>query len=171
MHKAAQQLKKRQDSNRKDVDGEREHHHSPHDQSSMPSLRRILWMIQDDEALDLRCHEEADTGDGGLPSKHRDPTCVTVSGCQSAVPALIPCIQVLNALILGGASSAVQWYCAPASGQMDAISPSDKASAIVPVIDSSIPHTKAAGPPFNRPGVNPLLSYYYPAQTYVGCSG
>jgi hypothetical protein len=63
---------------------------------------------------------------------------------------------VLNALILGGASSAVQWYCAPASGQMEAISPSDKASAIVPVIDSNIPQTKAAGPPFIKPGANPL---------------
>jgi hypothetical protein len=63
---------------------------------------------------------------------------------------------VLNALILGGANSAVQWYCAPASGHIEAISPSDKASAIVPVIDSNIPQTKAAGPPFIKPGANPL---------------
>jgi hypothetical protein len=39
---------------------------------------------------------------------------------------------------------------------MEAISPSDKASAIVPVIDSNIPQTKAAGPPFIKPGANPL---------------
>ncbi|GAA5230884.1 hypothetical protein GCM10025794_36800 [Massilia kyonggiensis] len=70
---------------------------------------------------------------------------------------------MLNARIRGGASSAVQWYCAPASGQMEAISPSDKASAIVPVIDSTIPQTKAAGPPFIKPGANPLGKDKLPA--------
>lgn len=52
---------------------------------------------------------------------------------------------------------AVQWYCAPAIGHMDAISAKERAVAMVPVIESSIPHTKDEGPPFIKPGANPLL--------------
>jgi hypothetical protein len=51
---------------------------------------------------------------------------------------------------------AVQWYCAPAMGHIEAISASERAVAITPVIDSSIPHTSDAGPPFVKPGENPL---------------
>ena len=69
---------------------------------------------------------------------------------------LLPCIQVINDLIFGGANIAVQWYCAPAIGHIDAISAKERANAIVPVIDNSIPHTKLAGPPFINPGANPL---------------
>ena len=51
---------------------------------------------------------------------------------------------------------AVQWYCAPAMGHIEAISASERAVAITPVIDSSIPHTSDAGPPLVKPGEKPL---------------
>jgi hypothetical protein len=68
----------------------------------------------------------------------------------------LPCIQVINDFILGGANMAVQWYCAPAIGHIEAISAKERANAIVPVIDNSIPQTRDAGPPFINPGVKPL---------------
>jgi hypothetical protein len=46
-------------------------------------------VVQDDETLDLRGDEEADTSNGGLPSKHRDPSCVTVSIAGRILLALI----------------------------------------------------------------------------------
>jgi hypothetical protein len=70
----------------------------------------------------------------------------------------LPCIHVTNNLILGGANKAVQWYCAPAIGQIDAISAIESASAIVPERDNSIPQIRATGPPLIRPGANPLQS-------------
>lgn len=51
---------------------------------------------------------------------------------------------------------AVQWYCAPARGQMDAISAIDNVIAIVPVNESSMPQTRPTGPPLIRPDSNEL---------------
>lgn len=68
----------------------------------------------------------------------------------------LPCIQVMKARIFGGANNAVQWYCAPAIGHIEAISARERASAIVPEIENIIPHTRADGPPFRRAGANPL---------------
>ena len=88
----------------------------------------------------------------------------------------MPCIQVTNALIFGGAKIAVQWYCAPAIlgrllhnitgvspaiGHIEAISAKDRAVAIIPVMERSIPHTRDEGPPFCNPGVNPLNRYQH----------
>jgi hypothetical protein len=79
----------------------------------------------------------------------------------SLTRAFIPCIQVINAFIFGGANIAVQWYCAPAIGHIDAISAKERAKAIVPVIDNSIPQTRDAGPPFSNPGVSPLQKFQH----------
>lgn len=73
---------------------------------------------------------------------------LVVDACHAKTVAH-PCIQVMNGRMLGGANSAVQWYCAPAIGQIDAISASDEASAIVPVSDRRPPQTSDEGPPFN----------------------
>ena len=51
----------------------------------------------------------------------------------------LPCIQVIKGATLGGANMAVQWYCAPAMGHMDAISANEAANAMVPVRDKIMP--------------------------------
>jgi hypothetical protein len=68
----------------------------------------------------------------------------------------LPCIQVTNSLIFGGANSAVQWYWAPAIGQIEAISAKDRASAMVPEREKTMPQIRATGPPLIRPGAKPL---------------
>jgi hypothetical protein len=64
----------------------------------------------------------------------------------------------MNGRILDGANNAVQWYCAPEMGQIEAISASERARASVPVSDRTMPQTRAEGPPFIRPGVKPLAT-------------
>lgn len=63
-----------------------------------------------------------------------------------------PWNHVLITLIRGGARIAVQWYWAPANGHMDAISAMDNAMAMVPINESTMPHTRPAGPPLASPG-------------------
>jgi hypothetical protein len=83
------------------------------------------------------------------------------------VSVILPCIQVIKFFIFGGAKIAVQWYCAPAIGQIEAISANERAKAIVPVIDNSMPHTRDDGPPFIKPGVNPLYDMSKSATTHI----
>ena len=128
----------------------------------MPPLKNVVWVIQHDNTLNLRCYKEDDTGNGCLPCKYCNPTyslTTSVTFLLSGIACYmccLPCIQVRNSLILGGANSAFQWYCAPAMGQIEAISAKDRASAIVPERDKIMPQIRATGPPLIRPGANPL---------------
>jgi hypothetical protein len=58
-----------------------------------------------------------------------------------------PCISPKNLLYLG-ANAAVQRYCAPTVGSMEAISASDMAIRAVPMPAKMLPYAIDAGPPF-----------------------
>ena len=128
----------------------------------MPPLKNVVWVIQHDNTLNLRCYKVDDTSNSCLPGKYCNPTyslTTSVSFLLLGLPSYVrflPCIHVRSSLILGGANSAVQWYCAPAIGQIEAISAKDRASAIVPERDKIMPQIRATGPPLIRPGANPL---------------
>jgi hypothetical protein len=128
----------------------------------VPPFKDVVGVIQHDNALNLCCYKEDDTGYGCLPGKYCNPTYSLTTSVTFLLLRItcyicyLPCIQVRNSLIFGGANSAVQWYCAPAMGQIEAISAKDRASAIVPERDKSMPQIRATGPPLIRPGAKPL---------------
>ena len=74
MHYAAEKLDQREGFDAVHIDSEGEDHYGPHDQCSVPSLRNIVWIVQNDESLNLGCDEEADTGDCCLPGEDGNPS-------------------------------------------------------------------------------------------------
>lgn len=89
---------------------------------------------------------------------------LVVDDCQAKTVAH-PCIQVINGRMLGGANNAVQWYWAPAIGQIEAISARDMASARVPVIDKRRPQTKEEGPPLSKDVANVFAKLSHDARS------
>jgi hypothetical protein len=57
-----------------DVDAYEDKQYGPHQNCAMPSLRLIVFIIKDNQALDLRGSQVSDARRGCLPGEYRDPT-------------------------------------------------------------------------------------------------
>jgi hypothetical protein len=75
VHYSAEKLNEGEDFDGVDIGGEGYDHYGPHDESSMPSVEDVVWVVKNDESLDLGCYKIADAGDGCLPRKDGDPSC------------------------------------------------------------------------------------------------
>lgn len=74
MHDPYADLDQGEQTTSEDVDDDGNQQHGPHEQRTMPSLRRILWMIQHHHALDLGADEEGRDGDEGAPGEDGNPS-------------------------------------------------------------------------------------------------